>query len=198
MNVNNKAIKAAGIGALISAAFASVCCLGPIVIAALGLGGLGLAAGIAKYRPLFLILTALILGAGFYLTYRRREIACEDGTCELRSGSRTMKTILWVITIIAVALATFPSWSHFLFKTTKTHPLDINNKVISLSISGMHCSACAVNIEKSLKNVRGVQSASVDFDKSEALVVAEPGQSLNRELLDAVQRAGEYTAKIKG
>ena len=60
----------------------------------------------------------------------------------------------------------------------------------------MHCSACAV--EKSLKNVHGVQSVSVDFDKSEALVIVGTGRSLNQELLDAVQRAGQYTAKIKG
>ena len=62
----------------------------------------------------------------------------------------------------------------------------------------MHCSACAVEIEKSLKNVPGVQSASVDFDRSEALVVTKPDQSLDQKLLDAVQRAGQYTAKIKG
>lgn len=102
--------KIASLGALISASLASICCLGPLVLVGLGLGGLGLAAGLSKYRPVFLALTAIFLGAVFYLTYRKREVACADGSCQLRSGSKAMKTALWIITALAIALAMFPYW----------------------------------------------------------------------------------------
>lgn len=103
--------KISGIGALISAAFASICCLGPLVLAGLGLGGVGLAAGLVRYRPLFLVLTAVLLAVAFYFTYRKKEVACPDGTCEFRSGNKTMKTTLWIITVITIGVATFPTWS---------------------------------------------------------------------------------------
>ena len=80
---------AVGIAALASAGLASICCIGPLALTGLGLGGLGLAAGLTQYRPLFLALTALVLAVGFHLAYRKREVPCADGSCELRSGSRT-------------------------------------------------------------------------------------------------------------
>lgn len=107
--------KIVGLGALISASFASICCLGPIVLVGLGLGGAGLAAGLTKYRPLFLALTAALLGSAFYLTYRKRKIACADGTCELRSGGKTAKAALWIITALAFGLMSFPYWSAYVF-----------------------------------------------------------------------------------
>lgn len=103
--------KISGIGALISAAFASICCLGPLVLAGLGLSGVGLAAGLVRYRPIFLVLTTVLLAVAFYFTYRKKERACPDGSCEFRSGSKTMKTTLWIITVITIGVATFPTWS---------------------------------------------------------------------------------------
>ena len=189
--------KIAGIGALISAVFASICCVGPIVLVGLGLGGAGLAVGLAKYRPIFLVLTPLFLGAAFYLTYRKKEVQCEDGTCKLQSGSKTMKTGLWIITVFAVGIASFPHWSPYLLgKSSVRAPA--NAESIVLKVSGMTCAACAVGIEKSLRKVHGVQSASVDFDKSEAVVAVEHGKVSEEELLKAVQAAGPtYSAEIE-
>lgn len=101
------------VGALLSSALASICCLGPIVLVSLGLGGTALAASVATFRPLFLTLTAILLGVAFYLTYRKRETPCADGACELRSGSKSMKRILWIVTVAAIGLATFPYWVPF-------------------------------------------------------------------------------------
>ncbi|MBI2071042.1 MAG: cation transporter [Elusimicrobia bacterium] len=187
--------KIASVGALASAALASVCCLGPIVLIGLGLGGVGLAAGLAKYRLFFLGLTAILLGSAFYMTYRKRKVACADGSCEFRSGSKTMKTVLWVIAILAVGTATFPDWSA-LFLSKHLAAASANAQTVHLSISGMSCTACALSIERSLKKVHGVESAFVDFEKAEAAVLVEPGTSTD-DLLKAVSAAGDYTAKIK-
>jgi Cu+-exporting ATPase len=47
-------------------------------------------------------------------------------------------------------------------------------KRITLSISGMHCVGCALNIEKSLKKLNGVENAVVNFPTEEAMVEYEP------------------------
>ena len=52
-------------GAVSTALLSAACCLGPLILALLGLGGAGMALALEPYRPLFLSGTVLLLGAGF-------------------------------------------------------------------------------------------------------------------------------------
>lgn len=186
---------AVGLAALASAGLASVCCLGPLVVTGLGLGSLGLAAGLTRYRPLFLGLTALVLAVGFYLAYRKREVSCADGTCEVRSGSRTMKAALWGTAALALALGTFPRWSALLLAGGSV-AVPADAQTLTLKVSGMDCAACAVSIGQSLEKVPGVYSARVDFDAGLATVRTD-GKVDAKSALDAVAAAG-YTAVVAG
>ncbi|MBI2118479.1 MAG: cation transporter [Elusimicrobia bacterium] len=184
------------IGAVLSSALASVCCLGPIVLVGLGIGGAGLAAGLSQYRHFFLCLTTVLLGIAFYLTYRKRKVTCEDGRCELESGSKPMKRVLWIVTVAALGFATFPHWSTIALR--KAVPVEqANMETVQLAIAGMSCTACAVSIQKSLKKVAGVETAFVDFKESKATVQVHPGKVEKDVLIRAVQTAGNYTAKIE-
>lgn len=188
--------KLANLGALISASMASICCLGPLVLVALGLGGAGFAVGLAKYRPLFLGLTACFLAAAHYLTYRKRKVVCETGRCKWRSGSGRMKVSLGIITGIALLLATFPHWSPFIFREPAA-VLAEQTASLTLKISGMHCAACTSSVESALKKVPRVKAVSVDYDQSKATVLIEPGKVNESELREAVQTAGPYQAHIE-
>lgn len=188
--------KIASVAAIVSASLASICCIGPLVLVGLGLSGAGLAASLTKYRPFFLGLTAVVLGLLFYRTYRKREVTCANGSCELRSGSRLMKAALWVITAIAAGLVTFPNWSSLLLSGPAA-AVSANTETIVLTVSGMTCTACTVSIEKSIKKIPGVRAASVSFDTAEAIVHVEPGKVSASALLKAVQAAGQYTAEVK-
>lgn len=188
--------KIVGVGALLSASFASICCLGPIVLVGLGLGGAGLAASLARYRPFFMVITALLLGTAFYMAYRKKEVACEDGTCELRSGGKTMKITLWAMTVSVIGMASFPQWSPYLFSNS-TPVVSPDAQTVGFRVSGMFCEGCAIGIEKSLQKVPGVQSASVDFDKGEATVALEPGKVDHAALVKEVESAGPYSVQSK-
>jgi len=59
---------------------------------------------------------------------------------------------------------------------TNNH-IDTNSKMISVDIEWMHCSSCALLIEKSLKKVAGVQNANVNFSSSQAMVKVSPNTS---------------------
>jgi len=187
--------KLASVGAVVAASLASICCLGPLVLASLGLGSLGLAAGLVKYRPIFLAVTAVLLGFAFYHTYRRRELRCADGSCEFRSGSRTMKAALWVVTAGVVAVATFP---HYAGSLSGEEVVSVNpeGERITLTVSGMTCAACATGIEKALRKIPGVRAASVSLEGGEAVVVVTPGQVQVDELTKAVESAGPYRARL--
>lgn len=64
----------------------------------------------------------------------------------------------------------------------------------TLSLSGMHCTACSTLIERSLSKVPGVSHAAVNFSSEKAIVIAKEGIDKN-VLLNAVKDAG-YTAEI--
>lgn len=104
-------------GAIVSALAASICCIGPLVLALMGLGGGALLLRFEPYRPFFLVATGLLLGGAFYLTYRRpRAEDCEPGSaCAHPASRKKQKLVLWIVTIIVVLAAAFPYFSRFLF-----------------------------------------------------------------------------------
>lgn len=63
-----------------------------------------------------------------------------------------------------------------------------------LSISGMHCDACANLIQKTLAEMPGVESAEVSFDEGRAVVVCDPDGPTAQQLAQAV-RAKNYEAE---
>ncbi len=103
-------------GAVISATAASACCLGPLVLTVLGIGGAASALALAPYRPFLLVITAVLLGAAFYITYHRPTRACAPGeACEMPGASRTGRVLLWVATVLILLTTTFPYYSVYLF-----------------------------------------------------------------------------------
>lgn len=96
--------KATLMGSMVAGLAGSVCCLGPIVLALLGLGGASALASLTAYRPLFMGVTVVLLGTAYYLTYRKKSAGeCKPGeACEYPGTSRLNKVILWVVTLLAL------------------------------------------------------------------------------------------------
>ena len=69
-------------------------------------------------------------------------------------------------------------------------------KKIKLTITGMHCGSCAGNIERSLKKVLGVKTASVSMMTNKGIVEAEDAVS-NSDLEKAVARAGYKVLNVE-
>src|SRR5881296_2516319 len=102
----------AATGGVVAAVVSTLCCAGPLVAVALGLSGAGLAATFQPLRPYFVTGTVASLGFGFVVLRREERKACEPGTlCASPVARRRMKRALWIATIIAVPLVTFPWWS---------------------------------------------------------------------------------------
>ncbi len=66
-------------------------------------------------------------------------------------------------------------------------------KRIQLSLSGMHCSSCALIIEKTLRKVPGVKDANVNFSAEKALITYDESTAKKESFIDAVKRTG-YSA----
>lgn len=68
-------------------------------------------------------------------------------------------------------------------------------KKVNLSVSGMHCTSCALNIERSLKKVPGVYDAHVNFAAGKASVLLD-AEIDHKNLIQAVKKAG-YKAEME-
>ncbi len=110
-----------GSGALLvrglAAILASTCCLGPLVLVALGLSGawIGNLRVLEPYRPFFIAgaLVALVFaGRGIF----RPTQACEPGAvCAVPRTRRVYKIIFWIVSALVLIALVYPYLAKFFY-----------------------------------------------------------------------------------
>ena len=107
------ALLVGGLGAIL----ASTCCLGPLVLVALGLSGawIGNLTRLEPYRPFF------IAGALVALFFAGRRIfrpaqACQPGeVCAVPRTRRVYKTIFWIVSALVLVALVYPYVAKFFY-----------------------------------------------------------------------------------
>jgi len=101
-------------GGVAAAVGASLCCLAPLVLVLLGIGGTwGSRLRVFEpYRLYFVGLTLLFLGMAGWKLYRKP--ACSTGTCPSRGLSRE-RAVFWVITGTLLIILAFPWFGPLFF-----------------------------------------------------------------------------------
>jgi len=92
------------VGGLFGALAASSCCIAPLALFALGVSGAWITnlTQLAPYQPFFIAATAACLGAGYWLVYRARRVACAEGeVCARPLPKRFVKVGLVLASILA-------------------------------------------------------------------------------------------------
>lgn len=181
------------IGSIVTAIVASLCCIGPAVLAIAGAGSLGAFAALEQFRPYFIGLTALLLGVAFYLTYRRREVKCEDGSCKIEGAGKWNKLGVWGATIIAALAISYPYLAAN--PSAATNAAFAPNATVVLEVKGMTCAACASHVQSALSEVKGVHRASVEYETGKGVVEYDPALVQPEALIQRVDRTG-YKATV--
>lgn len=97
-----------GVGSVVAAVGASLCCIVPVAVVLLGVGTAALGTQLEPIRPLFLGLTMLLVGIAFYQVYRPNK-NCDPGqSCAIPEGQRRQRIMVWVAALLAAAVAAFP------------------------------------------------------------------------------------------
>lgn len=89
---------------------ASVCCVGPLVLLALGIGGswIGNLTAMEPYRPHFIGLTVLFLGLTFRQLYLVPQ-ACAPGTpCADPNTLKRQRLTFWIVGVLLLGLLAVP------------------------------------------------------------------------------------------
>ena len=183
---------------VITAIVASLCCIGPTLLAFVGVGSIGLFGTIGKLRPYLIGLTVVLLALAFYLTYRKKEAACEDGTCKVVKAGKWNKIGMWTSAIIALTAIGFP-YANF---TSTVDAASAAQSVprghyaaATLKINGMDCEACANGLQASLSQMKGVKSAVVKYKEGSATVTFDPALITPAAFVGFLGKAG-YKAKV--
>ena len=103
-----------GIGALTAggaaAILASTCCLGPLVLVTLGIGGawIGNLAALEPYRPFFAGAAVVALLFAYRAIFRTAS-ACEPGqVCAVSPVKAGYKVVFWIVAALALIALAFP------------------------------------------------------------------------------------------
>ena len=68
-------------------------------------------------------------------------------------------------------------------------------KKVNIPVTGMHCANCAINIERALKKVPGVQQANVNFASEQAAVSFDPETVQVERVVEKIKDAGYGVAQ---
>lgn len=98
-------------GGALAAIAASVCCLGPLVLVMLGIGGAWVAnlTAFEPYRPVFIGMALVFLGFAYRRIYKAAAGACAPGVaCAASRVPRGRKILFWSASALVLLAIVFP------------------------------------------------------------------------------------------
>lgn len=99
-----------GIGAGLAAIGASACCVGPLLLVSLGIGGAWMSTltSMEPTRPYFIALTLIFIILGFRRLYLPPYRCKADEVCGLSAVRRRQRIIFWIGSTLILVLLAFP------------------------------------------------------------------------------------------
>jgi len=98
------------VAGILAAIGASVCCVGPLVLLALGIGGawIGNLTAFEPYRPLFIGLTLLFLALAFRKLYLVPQECAPGTSCADPRATRRQRLVFWSVAVLLLGLLAVP------------------------------------------------------------------------------------------
>lgn len=102
--------KSSLIASALAAIGASVCCVGPLVLLALGIGGtwIGNLTAMEPYRPILMGLTLLFLGLSFRQLYLVPQVCAPGTLCADPHTLKRQRLTFWIVAALLFGLLAVP------------------------------------------------------------------------------------------
>ncbi len=193
-------------GGMFAALAASLCCVGPVLFALLGVGAFGASSVFLSLRPYLLAVAVLALAFGFYRAYFRREACAPGEACATEPVSQASRAVLWIAAAGVLAFALSPYYVGYIAAafTRSAQPAPMAAPAVStqtsaletvtVEVTGMDCQSCEVPIKAALNKTPGVRSADVSYERGNAQIDFDPQQTDMNQIKRAIDSTG-YKAK---
>ena len=180
---------------MVAALLAATCCVGPLLLVAIGVGSAGVFLG--RYHWFFLIGGITVL-TWAWAKYLREKTVCG---CEHRpmQGRRSAMLALLSTTVLVFGFAGL-NISRYVFAggpvsaQTETQLANELNRIV-VSVDGLSCVACEIPVRHALRHVDGVKSVQVNAGTKTATVDYEPEKTNPEQLVAAINSTG-YRASL--
>lgn len=183
------------VGAIGAATVASVCCVVPLLLVSLGVGGVWMSylTALIPYRPMFIVFAIGALGFAFYREYKTSTgPECE---CEAKISDPVRRGLLLIATVATLGLVGSPYMLPSSASTLSGVEAEGMEHII-LEISGMTCASCTKTAELALTRLEGVHGVQVTYEPPEARVQFDPSLISSGAIADAITNVG-YQTQVK-
>jgi mercuric ion transport protein len=102
--------KAALFGGVLAGIGASACCVGPLLLLSLGIGGAWIShlTALEPYRPAFVLLTLVFLGLAFRKVYLVPQACDAEGNCLSGRTRSKQRLAFWIVLPVVLGLVASP------------------------------------------------------------------------------------------
>lgn len=178
-------MKAKGLG-ILSALTASVCCLGPLVLILIGLGGLGFGAIIGKYHWYFIAGAGVLLGFS-WKSYFSEKKACEAKQCTMEGKKMTRNILL----LASAAVLTFVGLNVYTYaKSTALESTMKSGAQMTIPVKGMVCMTCEITVKSAVKKLTGIHEVKASAKDQVVRVSYDPAKTSLDEIISAINGTG--------
>ncbi len=175
---------------------ASACCIVPLLLVTLGVGGAWVSSftALEPFRPFFIGVAVVFLAWAAFREYRAsRGPNCD---CEVTLNDKLRRTMLVVGALVTFGLIASPlviKGGDDLSSAAVFTPKPVLQEVV-LDVEGMTCETCPITVRKVLTRLDGVEEARVSFDPPVALVKYDPQKVTVDDMMAVTANVG-YPAK---
>ena len=101
--------------AVLAAIGASVCCVGPLVLLMLGIGGawVGNLTAFEPYRPFFVGVTLIFVGLAYRKLYLVPQVCAPGAACADPLVLKRQRLIFWIVAVLMLGLLAVPMLAPF-------------------------------------------------------------------------------------
>jgi mercuric ion transport protein len=95
---------------ILAAIGASVCCVGPLLLLALGVSGawIGNLTAFEPFRPALVGITLVFLALAYRGLYRSPQVCSPGEDCANPAVLKRQRTLFWAVSVLTLALLAFP------------------------------------------------------------------------------------------
>jgi mercuric ion transport protein len=102
--------KASMLAGVLAAMGASVCCLGPLILLSLGIGGAWISdlTALEPARPIFIVASVLFIALAFRKLFLSTRACAPGSACHITETAKRQRLTFWVIAMLSLGLLASP------------------------------------------------------------------------------------------